>query len=429
MGSGNTTVPSANDVAATLRGVTESAPALVIVWSQKEPHRVGEIAMFDGKGPWVIGRGSFDFTTAELQRQRPRASVMTGALADESVSRRQIDVEREGDAGLRLRNAGQARMLVNGRETNDETVHDGDLVELRGRYLFVVSMRPVSLGDAFGIVGESPAAWKLRAELSFGAHSGAHVLVHGASGTGKELCAAAIHGLSSRARKAFIARNAATFPPGLIDAELFGNAKNYPHAGMPEREGLVGAADKGTVFLDEIGEIPPEMQAHLLRLLDGGGEYHRLGEPRARRADVRLVCATNRDVASLKHDLLARLKVRIAVPPLVHRREDIPLLARRLTPEPLDVSLVATLMTESFHTNVRELEEILLRAKRFSGAGPLRLSDEKPIVRVKAQPSDEEARVREMLEKHRWNHGRTAEAMGISRHALARMMKKYGLSE
>src|SRR5438270_13655440 len=115
-----------------------------------------------------------------------------------------------------------------------------------------------------------------------------------------------------------------------------------------------------------IGEIPPEMQAHLLRLLDAGGEYHRLGESSARRADVRLVCATNRELSALKHDLLARLKVRIAVPPLVHRREDIPLIARHLVSEPLDASLVTTLMTESLHTNVRELEEILLRAKRTS---------------------------------------------------------------
>jgi len=403
---------------------------------------VGELALFDGRPPWIVGRASLDFAATEFQRQRPRASVMTGALGDDTVSRRQIDVEREGE-GLALKNVGQARMRVNGRETDDAIVHDGDLVELRGRYLFVVEARPVSLGDAFdwpafpfgepdafGIVGESPAVWKLRAELAFGAHSDAHVLVHGASGTGKELCAAAIHGLSSRARKPFIARNAATFPPGLIDAELFGNVKNYPNAGMPEREGLVGAVDKGTLFLDEIGEIAPELQAHLLRLLDARGEYHRLGDSHARRADVRLVCATNRDLSALKHDLLARLKVRIAVPPLVHRREDIPLIARHLVSDPLDASLAHTLMTESLHTNVRELEEILLRAKRFTRSGPLRLPEKSPIARERPPAESDKLRpIIAALNAHRWNVTRAAQELGMDRFALARLIKKHGLEE
>jgi two-component system nitrogen regulation response regulator GlnG/two-component system response regulator HydG len=446
MGFGNTTVPSANDVAATLRGVTESAPALVIVWSAKEPHRAGEIAIFDGKGPWALGRGSLDSAVAEFQRQRPRASVMTGALGDDTVSRKQIVIDREGE-GLALHNVGQARMRAAGRETNDAIVHDGDLVELRGRYLFVVRARPVTLGDAFewpafsfgepdafGIVGESPAAWKLRAELAFGARSDAHVLVHGASGTGKELCAAAIHGLSSRARKAFIARNAATFPPGLIDAELFGNVKNYPNAGMPEREGLVGAVDKGTLFLDEIGEIAPELQAHLLRLLDARGEYHRLGETHARRADVRLVCATNRPVSALKHDLVPRLKVRVALPPLEHRREDIPLIARHLlraSPmgapfvDAISSALMETLVTGSYESNVRDLEHLLLRAMEFSrGTPPLRLPDKDGAVRVKP---DERAEIVAALAAHSWNVSHAADTLGISRHALARLMKKHAI--
>ena len=440
MGTGNTTVPSTNDVAATLRRGVESAPALVLVWSAREPHRAGEMAMFDGKPPWVLGRASPEHAVVEFQRQRPGASVMTGALTDEKVSRKQIAIARDG-ASLELRNTGQARMRVNDRETSEVVVSDGDVVELAGRYVFLVAMRPVSLGDAFdwpafsfgepdafGIVGESPAAWKLRAELAFAARANAHVLVHGASGTGKELCAAAIHGLSPRARRAFIARNAATFPAGLIDAELFGNVRNYPNAGMPEREGLVGAADEGTLFLDEIGEIPPELQAHLLRLLDAGGEYHRLGESHARRADVRLVCATNRDLSAMKFDLVPRLKVRIAVPPLVHRREDIPLIARHLAPDAPSSSLALRMMEESFPGNVRDVEELLLRAKRFSGSDPLRLPDEQPVAQPKSSPGEDEAStVRAALEKHRWNVSRAADSLGISRYAFIRLMKKHGI--
>ena len=443
-------MPTANDVAATLRGVVESAPALVIAWSAREPHRIGEVAMFDGKPPWVLGRESVDLETVAFQRQRPRASVMTGGLVGDTLSRRQVEIDATA-GGLLLRNVGQADMLVNGREAEklEMAVHDGDVIELRGHYVFYVSIRPVTLGDtfgwpefefgkpdAFGIVGESPATWKLRAELSFGAHSDAHVLVHGASGTGKELCAAAIHGVSSRAKRTFIARNAATFPPGLIDSELFGNPKNYPYSGMPEREGLVGAVDKGTLFLDEIGEIPPDLQAHLLRFLDARGEYHRLGETIARQADVRLVCATNRAVSALKHDLLARLKVRIALPPLEHRREDIPLIARQLlTPSAsvfgnvdLSPSLVTTLLRESYPTNVRQLEEILLRAIQFSKTSPLRSPGKRSVARVNTDVEDpEKARLRSALERTRWNVSSAAEVLGSSRHALARLMTKYGL--
>lgn len=271
MKTGNTTVPSARDVAATLRPVNESAPALVIAWSAREPHRVGEAALLEGTGPWTLGRSTDELSQLAFAKQRPRATVITGGLAGGSVSRRQIEIERTA-SGLSLRNVGQARMRVNGADAISEVVIDGDVVELADHYVFFVTTRPGSLGDDFdwaaypfgeadalGIVGESAAAWKLRADVAFAAMTNAHVLVHGASGTGKELCAAALHALSPRARRPFIARNASTFPPGLVDAELFGHAKNYPNAGMPEREGLVGAADGGTLFLGENGEIPPKL--------------------------------------------------------------------------------------------------------------------------------------------------------------------------
>ncbi len=156
-----------------------------------------------------------------------------------------------------------------------------------------------------------------------------HVLVHGASGTRKELVARAVHAISSRSTGPIVCRNAATFPEALIDAELFGNARNYPNAGMPERRGLVGEADGGTLFLDEFAELPPAMQAHLLRVLDAG-EYQRLGEPRARTSSFRLVAATNRPLAAMKEDVLARLVHRIEIPGLDARMEDVPLIARHL---------------------------------------------------------------------------------------------------
>src|SRR5262249_66785 len=162
----------------------------------------------------------------------------------------------------------------------------------------------------------TPLAWALRDTVAFAARAEGHVLVRGESGSGKELCATAIHRLSTRGERALVARNAATFPAGLVDAELFGNAKNHPNPGTAEREGegLVGEGDGGTLFLDEIGELPAALQAHLLRVLDRNGEYQRLGESRVRRADLRVVAATNRGVAELKHDFAARFTLAVEIP-------------------------------------------------------------------------------------------------------------------
>src|SRR5262249_29131057 len=155
------------------------------------------------------------------------------------------------------------------------SISPGDIVELRGHYVFLVTMRSATLATAHqhsthafgeadpqGILGESPGAWRLRDSLAFAAKATPHVLLLGESGTGKELAARSIHALSARSSKPFLARNAATMPAGLIDSELFGNVKNYPNPGMAERTGLIGEAHGGVLFLDEIAELPTEMQAH-----------------------------------------------------------------------------------------------------------------------------------------------------------------------
>ena len=159
-----------------------------------------------------------------------------------------------------------------------------------------------------------------------------HVLVLGESGTGKELVAQAIHALGPRSGRRLVARSAATVPATLIDAELFGNAPSYPNAGMAERPGLVGEADGSTLFLDEIGELPVELQTHLLRLLDGG-DYQRLGDARRRTADLRVVGATNRPTGQLKADLAARFPLRVHAPGLHERRDDVMLVARHVLRE------------------------------------------------------------------------------------------------
>src|SRR5262249_51707936 len=202
-------------------------------------------------------------------------------------------------------------------------VGPGDTLELGRQMVFLCVRRPAwitgappaeehSFGDAdaHGIVGESPVIWQLRERIAFVGPRSGHALIHGESGTGKELVARALHACSLRTGRPLVARNAATIPEGLVDAELFGNVRNYPNAGMPGRPGLIGEADGGTLFLDELAELPVSLHAHLLRVLDGG-EYTRLGEARPRRSDFRLIGATNRPESALKHDVLARLTFRI----------------------------------------------------------------------------------------------------------------------
>ncbi len=321
---------------------------LVIAWSREEPTRVGEAALVDER--CVLGRGGPQSQDGAprlaFHRQRPMGWAMMPPLEGPRISRLQLELTPTEEGQLAVRSIGRCPLLINGMPAAQGLVKAGDTLTLHNALVLFVVRRRWSLeviqslreaprfsfgdADAHGIVGESPPVWALRGALAFAAQSGNHVLVRGESGAGKELAARAIHALSRRRAGVFVARNAATFPEGLVDAELFGTARGYPNVGSPERSGLIGEADGGTLFLDEIGELPPHLQAHLLRVLDRDGEYQRLGEPRVRRSDLRVIAATNRPVESLKHDFVARFLISVSVPGLPERREDIPLLLRHL---------------------------------------------------------------------------------------------------
>jgi two-component system nitrogen regulation response regulator GlnG/two-component system response regulator HydG len=293
---------------------------------------------------------------------------------------------------------------VNCARTDRALLRDGDVVEIRGHYVFLFTQRLLEMPgdrvdparahsfgepDAHGIVGESPAAWALRAQLRKAARKPGNVLLVGESGAGKELAANAIHAQSSRASGPLTKFNGAMFTAGLMVSELCGNLRNYPNHGQEARDGLIGGVEGGTFMLDEIGEIPRELQSALLRLLESG-EYVRLGEKKPRIANVRFVGATNRDPAeALRSDIAARFKVKIHLPSLAMRREDIPLLVRQLLLKLVDEcrdeeddvarlfvrkgvrgrrevamegAFVAALMQRAYPTNVRELEEVLWAA-------------------------------------------------------------------
>ncbi|MBL8608909.1 MAG: sigma-54-dependent Fis family transcriptional regulator [Myxococcales bacterium] len=436
----------------------EASPALVVAWSAEEPQRIGEAAL-PTAARTVLGRG--DASSGEhllFGPLRPGPPLPASPLQSPAISRRQLVVTARGDH-LAIERVGKLELSVNGRRVDAATVRVGDVVALEDEIVLLCAARspaalrggqrpPFGFGepDPLGIVGESPVAWRTRDAIAFAARRRGHVLVVGPSGAGKELAARGIHALSRRAGP-FVARNAATVPAGLVDAELFGNAKNFPNPGMRERAGLFGEADGGTLFLDEIGELPEGLQAHLLRVLDDG-EYHRLGEDRARRTDVRVVAATNRPPSALKHDLLARFANTLEMPGFEDRVDDIPVIARAKLRALADgdaelrsrffedgeariaSDLVCALLSHRYSANARELENLLLLAMSTSPGAVIART---PAVEARLRPAARSAELtREMIEdalaRASGNASRAWQLLGLSsRDALKRAMKKHGI--
>jgi DNA-binding NtrC family response regulator len=455
---------------------TRKRLGFLLAWSQVEPWRAGEVGLAPVLGrPGVVGRGDAreddEGERITWQRLRPGSIETRPALSAAAISRQHLWLRQQTD-GLEVRCVGRLPMTVNEHDVTQAMLRPGDLLQIDRQLLLLCVERapsefashgvapgfPFGEPDAFGLVGESPRTWQLRDELTFFARRSGHALLQGPSGAGKELCARAIHLLSERRDGPFLARNAATLPPGIIDAELFGNARNYPNPGMRERPGLVGEADRGTLFLDELGELPFDLQAHLLRLLDDG-DYHRLGEELPRKANVRVVVATNRGDDSLKHDLLARLKLRLTLPGLDERRDDIPLLVRALLrrivrEDPalrarfcdgeearLAPDLLAALIRHRYTAHVRELESLLYSAMADSREHFVALTPSverrllldpapAPLVPAAAPPTPPSAeQIEAALSSNQGNISRAWRELGLSsRDALNRLIKKYNIT-
>jgi two-component system nitrogen regulation response regulator GlnG/two-component system response regulator HydG len=436
---------------------------LTLAWSAHEPHRIGEIAVLPALGASaVLGRGADEPAMLPFFRQRPGKLEPTPALASPGLSRRQL-VFSSAEDGCHIECVGRRVMEIDGHPAKRTTLRDGMRLMVRGELLFVCVAQPALIprlnhfpkaaiksfghADALGLVGESPASWRMRDQIAFAAKSMKHVLITGPSGIGKELAARAIHALGTMADGPFVARNAATLPPALLDAELFGHVKNYPNAGMPERAGLIGAADGGTLYLDEIGELPVDAQAHLLRVLDGRGEYQRLGDPSTRTSRFRLIAATNRDLGALKHDLRARLPIELDIQGLAARRADIPLLvqhlmariaaehpdlaARFLTTEGaarLHPAFLETLLCATLPLNVREIEAMLWKAIAASPADRLQLPAKAQATASTSKTRVGPEEIRAALAARDGSVELAAAELGLpNRFALYRLLKKLGL--
>jgi transcriptional regulator with GAF, ATPase, and Fis domain len=241
-----------------------------------------------------------------------------------------------------------------------------------------------------GLLGQSPALKGILSQVGLVASTDASVLILGESGTGKELIARALHDRSGRAHRALVKVNCASIPRDLFESEFFGHTKGSFTGAVRDRVGRFQLADLGTLFLDEVAEIPLELQSKLLRVLQEG-EFERVGEDRTRHVSVRVIAATNRDLEQeveagrFRHDLYFRLGVfPLKVPPLRDRLEDIPILAasfleqaakRIHCPVPvLTRSDVDDLTRYAWPGNIRELQNVIERAVILAGGGPLRFS-------------------------------------------------------
>lgn len=306
------------------------------------------------------------------------------------------------------------------------------------------------------IIGESPAVFELFSLIRKFATSDANVLVTGESGTGKELVAKAIHNLSPRMERHFVAINCAAIPEGLLESELFGYMKGAFTGAGANKKGLFEIADKGTLFLDEISEMPLNLQAKLLRVIEDR-TFRRVGGLSDIKVDVRIISASNRDIRSIvdkglfREDLYFRLNVlSIDVPPLRERREDIPLLAKyflkKFSVNKVGFSDEAIEALENYQWkgNVRELENIIERIALLCDnaiIGVEHLPEEirsAEVIEHIRMPSDginfekmmediEKSYLVQALEKTNGVKTEAAKLLNLSFRSFRHKLKKYGL--
>ena len=304
------------------------------------------------------------------------------------------------------------------------------------------------------IIGQSDSLKYVLYKIEQIAESDTTVLILGETGTGKELAARAIHDLSLRKGRTLVKVNCTSLSASLIENELFGHEKGAFTGALSRHLGRFEVANGATLFLDEIGELPLELQAKLLRVLQEG-EFERLGSSHTIKVDVRIVAATNRNLEEevrkgrFREDLWYRLNIfPITMPPLRERLDDIPLLvdsfvkkiARRLgkTIEVIPVTVMEALQDYTWPGNVRELENVLERAVINSSGSKLRLVDElkKPFKDVSASPKTLEAVERnyimQVLEQTRWKvsgKNSAAEILGLDRSTLRARMGKLNIQK
>lgn len=300
------------------------------------------------------------------------------------------------------------------------------------------------------IIGQSPALTEVLKKARIVAPTDSTVLLLGETGTGKELFARSIHGLSKRHDKSFIKLNCAAVPTGLLESELFGHEKGAFTSAVNQKIGRLELADKGTLFLDEVGELPPELQPKLLRVLQDR-EFERLGGVRTLRVDVRIISATNRDLRKdatekrFREDLFYRLNVfPIELPPLRERNSDLSMLIHHFVHKhatragkQIDVipsETMAILRNWNWPGNIRELENVIermviLSKGRTLAPPPIELNDPSPLVEDKLTEMEREHIIRVLRDTHGVLSGSAGAArrLGLKRTTLQSMLKRFNI--
>lgn len=353
--------------------------------------------------------------------------------------------------GRALLEPGDAPVTLNGARVREPTpLVAGDTVRI-GEHVLAVETTTLTLAEdpdlvQFGdLIGRTAAMRRTLGLLSRMAGHDERLLIVGESGTGKELAARAVHACGPRADGPFVAVNCAAFADQLVESELFGHERGAFTGATARRDGAFHAADQGTLFLDEVGELRIDVQAKLLRALESG-EIRRVGSTKAEFPDVRIVAATNRDLPAMvragtfREDLWFRLSVlTIRMPPLRERREDVPWLARALLERhhrgaALAPDALVRLERHDWPGNVRELRNVLTRAVVLGGS-PITAAtlafeggahDGGPLL---AADADDPERATLVAALHRAKGNRTAAArdLGLARTSLLYKMKRLGI--
>ncbi|HXG50075.1 MAG TPA: sigma 54-interacting transcriptional regulator [candidate division Zixibacteria bacterium] len=386
-----------------------------------------------------------------IAHNRPLGTLVVASLKEDRFPERDAELLRHvaNQIAIAVENSLAFRQVVDrARRLSEEMLYLQD--EIRTEYHFEE------------IVGESPALKRILQSIATVAPTDSTVLIQGETGTGKELIARAIHNLSARRERTLVKVNCAAIPTGLLESELFGHEKGAFTGAIAQRIGRFELAHRGTLFLDEVGDIPLELQPKLLRVLQEQ-EFERLGSARTIRVDVRVVAATNADLTQkvatgqFRSDLYYRLNVfPLMVPPLRERREDIPLLvryfaqqhARRMKKaiEAVPAKAMAALTEYHWPGNVRELENFIERAVILSRGPELEvpLAELRQKSRAASPPAPptvangaatledaERAHILRALQETNWVVGGLSGAaarLGMKRTTLQSRMRKLGIS-
>jgi len=425
-------------------------------------------------------------TSGALRRQYDVLTARSAEEAEGILDRERVDLlvtdlRLPGKDGLHLLEAAKAQIpdlpviIMSGHGTIEEAVRATRLgaadfvekpfgperlqvtveraLELRELKRENESLRTLA-GAADEMIGASKAIEQVRAEIAKVARSDAKVLVTGESGSGKELVARGIHRAGARSRGPFEKLNCAALPKDLVESELFGYEKGAFTGATQMKRGRLEAADRGTLFLDEVGDMSLETQAKFLRAIETG-EIERLGGTRTIRVDARIVAATNKNLPEeikagrFREDLFYRLNVvPIHVQPLRVRREDIPLLVehfmarfgaehgrrmRRISP-----SAIERLQEYSWPGNIRELKNLIERLLIMTDGETIDLEDVEAVLPpdVDREPASEIRAARDRAERETilatlkqcsWNVTEAAKRLGMDRGYLHRKIKRYGL--